>query len=62
MKGDLWEFTKYAFKVNLKHLPRLLIAPLVGALRGTWQAYERMDAEIDQFDATRKRQGRTAAS
>jgi hypothetical protein len=54
MKREDWEFIKYAFKVNLKHFPRLFVAPIVGVFREPWRAFKRMDAEIDEFDAKYK--------
>ena len=54
MKNNLWEFTKYAYKMTFKYLPRIFFAPIVGAARETWNAVSQLHAEIDRFDEKRK--------
>ena len=56
MNSELWEQFKFAMKLNLRYYPRLLAAPFVWAVRGTWQEIGRMDAEFDEFVA-RQNQG-----
>jgi hypothetical protein len=51
MKRDFWEYIRFVMKVQLRYLPRLFVAPLVGAVRCVWETVDRMDAEIDAFVA-----------
>ncbi len=53
MNKETWAFLKFFLKLNLKHIPRVLVSPYVGAVRGVWEAKERMDAELDAFIAKR---------
>lgn len=49
------KYVGFVVKANLRYLPRLLIAPIVGIVVGGYrdfcQTMDRMDAEIDAFVA-----------
>jgi hypothetical protein len=52
MKSRFWKCTVFFLVLNLKYIPRLLIAPFVGLYRGMQYFHEtmgRMDAEFDAF-------------
>lgn len=49
MKSEKWELIKFAVKLGLRSVPRLYVAPYVGAVRYTLQEIDRMDAEFDEF-------------
>lgn len=61
MKIDSWAFIKFAIKLNLRYHPRLLVAPLVGAVRNTRQVIGRMGAEIDEFIARQSQRNANGA-
>ncbi len=49
MDKKLWRFLKFSFMLGIKSLPRLLIAPVVGAFRGAASERERIDAQISAY-------------
>lgn len=49
MKSEKWELIKFAIKLALRSVPRLYVAPYVGAVRYTLQELDRMDAEFDEY-------------
>ncbi len=54
MNNDALKYIGFVVKANLRYLPRLLIAPIVGIVGGYrdfCQTMDRMDAEIDAFVA-----------
>jgi hypothetical protein len=51
MSKEFREYIRFVLKVNLRYYPRLLAAPLIGAVRQVWETVDRMDAEIDAFVA-----------
>lgn len=54
MKG-FWGFLMGSLVLQAKALPRLILSPLVGAVRGafvtTWNEIDKTDAEIAAFQA-----------
>jgi hypothetical protein len=50
MKKENWEFLKFCLLLGVKTVPRLFLAPYVGAVRGVFAVQDRVDAEVDAFN------------
>ncbi len=63
MKKESWDFLRFVLKLSVRFTPRLMVAPYVGAFRGTQVVLDRFHAEITAFcDAERKAQQDVSSS